>query len=58
MSQPPEIIRASHIERWSDTADVIVVGMGIAGAFFTWAAAPPCSRPPATRIRPRPCTTS
>ena len=32
MSQPPEIIRASHIERWSDTADVIVVGMGIAGA--------------------------
>jgi len=32
MSQPPEIIRASHIERWRDTADVIVVGMGIAGA--------------------------
>lgn len=32
MSQPPEIIRASSIERWSDTADVIIVGMGIAGA--------------------------
>ena len=26
MSQPPEIIRASHIERWSDTADAFVVG--------------------------------
>ena len=32
MSHPPEIIRASSIEGWSDTADVIVVGMGIAGA--------------------------
>lgn len=32
MTQLPEILRASRIDRWNDEADVIVVGMGIAGA--------------------------
>ena len=32
MSQPPEIIQASSVERWNDSADVVIVGLGIAGA--------------------------
>lgn len=32
MTRVPELLRADRIGRWDDTADVIVIGFGIAGA--------------------------
>lgn len=32
MSQPPDLLRASDVNDWDDTADVVVIGYGIAGA--------------------------